>query len=106
MTALPPGLTHPYETTRPKLETFRHGHTFTWTQGDAYIAVQRGRIANADKTTVLTDIHPEHPLECGKHPIVDWLPAPPRTAWHEPGIMLRLADQWLHNRRTAPRTPG
>ncbi|MBA0128304.1 hypothetical protein H0B56_22390 [Haloechinothrix sp. YIM 98757] len=106
MSTLPPGLTHPYDTTRARREVFRHGHTFTWTLGDSYVAVQRGRVANASRATVLADQHPEHPPLTGRQPVVDWLVAPARGEWHRHRIMTLLADQWLRIQRATPREPA
>ncbi len=82
MPDLPPGLTHPYEATAAKCETFRHGFTFTSSRGDNNIAEQRGRVANSSRVTVFEDLHPGVPELTGRHPVVDWMPAPqPPRLW-------------------------
>ncbi|MGH3451514.1 MAG: hypothetical protein ACRDQW_12490 [Haloechinothrix sp.] len=99
MRDLPPGLTHPYEATVAKCESFRHGFTFTWTRGDGYLAVQRGRVANASRVTVYEDPHPGDAVLTGRQPVIDWMPAPPSDRWSEPGILAALADQWAATQR-------
>lgn len=99
MRDLPPGLTHPFDTAAAKCEVFRNGFTFTWTRGDAYIAIQRGRVANARQVFIVEDTHPGQPLITGRQPVVDWTPAPPAQRWSEPGIITALADQWANAQR-------
>ncbi|OXM43056.1 hypothetical protein [Amycolatopsis alba] len=43
---LPPDLTHPYDA-QVRTAVFLYDHTFTWTPGDQWIAIQKGRVANA-----------------------------------------------------------
>jgi hypothetical protein len=99
---LPPGSSHPYDATGPKAEAYRHGHTFTWVRGDNHIAVQRGRVANARRVTVLVDVHDGAAPLVGRRPVVDWRPAPPHPRWGDAAIMGELADHWLRSRRAGP----
>ncbi|MGH3518718.1 MAG: hypothetical protein ACRDQ7_15125 [Haloechinothrix sp.] len=99
MRELPPGLTHPYDATGARCEIYRHGFTFSWTRSDHYVAVQRGRVANASRVTVIEDSHPGLVPLTGRHPVVDWMPSPSADRWNEPGIIATLADQWAHTQR-------
>lgn len=78
--------------------------TFTWTRGDHYIAVQRGRVANARRVELIVDAYPGHDVKCGQHPVVDWMPAPRRPVeWRRDEVMRELADLWLESQRAKVR---
>lgn len=101
---LPAGLTHPFETVGLKATTYRHGMTFTWTRGEPYVAVQRGRVANCSRVRVMHDAYPGVDILLGRQPIVDWMPAPRRPVeWRKPEIMVQLADQWHETQRARMR---
>ncbi|MFC9249970.1 hypothetical protein [Amycolatopsis thailandensis] len=73
---LPRGLTHPFEA-RVRTALFLHGYTFTWTLGDTWIAVQEGRVANANRRDVIvTDPLPHIPMQLGRHNVIGKIPAP------------------------------
>ncbi|WP_134046246.1 hypothetical protein [Amycolatopsis arida] len=93
--ALPEGVTHPYDAawSRPRLAVFRHGHTFTWCAGDRLVAIQRGRVANAKRATLITDVHPADQLLVGRYPVIGLL-TPPADGWGDSAVLRRLADQW------------
>ncbi|GAA1236442.1 hypothetical protein GCM10009676_20830 [Prauserella halophila] len=92
--------THPYDAgTKVRSGIYRHGHTFSWTAGDDLVAVQRGRIANADRRAViLHDPLPRTPALVGRHPVIAWL-RPHGLPWHDPEALAAVADRWLAEQR-------
>lgn len=109
MIELPKGLTHPYERrgTEPAAAVFRHGMTFTWVRGDAYVSVQRGRVANALGMRVqVRDLYPGVPVLTGWVPLADWMPTPSSELWERADTMSKLADQWLATQHARMRRPA
>lgn len=112
--ALPAGLHHPYDAVltargtprsiRPRATTYRHGHTFTWQRGDAYVAVQRGRCANANQVVIqVHDPYPGVPILVGRQPVTTWWPAPDAPEWHHADVMRHVADAWIASQRARMR---
>lgn len=100
---LPAGLTHPHDATCARLETYRYRHTFSWVRGDAYVSVQRGRVANADKVFLVEDAYPGERMLLKRQPVVDWIPAPSQAEWSRQRSMAQLADHWYESRRAEMR---
>ncbi len=81
---LPVGLTHPYRA-RVRTAAFVYDHTFTWTPGDQWIAIQEGRVANANqRCLVIDDPFPQIPMQLGRRPVIAWVEAPKGEWWHDP----------------------
>ncbi|MGW5741603.1 hypothetical protein [Amycolatopsis sp. NPDC003861] len=96
---LPPGLTHPYRS-RVRTAAFISGYTFTWTLGEEWIAVQRGRVANADKRVlVFSDPWPQVPMQTGRRPVIAVVKAPEGNWWNAPNVLAEklaaTACSWL-----------
>lgn len=85
---------------RPRTAVYRHGHTFTWTSGDDLIAVQRGRVANADRRIlVIHDDLPSVPMLLGRQPVLARLRPSPGAQWHDVASLTAAADRWAADRR-------
>jgi hypothetical protein len=107
---LPTGLTHPYKSF-VKTATFRHGYTFTWTQDELWIAVQRGRVANAKKRAlVFKDVLPNVPMMLGCRPVVAAIRAPAGYWWDNPPVLaarlVSAADTWVQEAGRTRNTIG
>ncbi|MFE0021888.1 hypothetical protein [Amycolatopsis sp. NPDC059021] len=100
---LPSGLSHPYGRNTAACATYRGGHTFTWTRGDDWIAVQRGRVANASQSRLIKDAHPSVPPIYGWRPIIAAIPAPAPQLWQGSEEIVTVADAWLTARREQER---
>lgn len=103
---LPAGLTHPLDgCVRPRRICYRHGHTFTWIEGDRLVAVQRGRVANARMVHLLNDPHPKVEVIIGWVEVIGTVPVSP-TRWNQPNAISALADAWADKHLKQPCLPS